>query len=139
MNIRTVVVLLAVGLVTVAAGAAEVFKWTDENGKVHYGESVPERYQRKATRIDTESSRPTDAQREQAASRAARDKAKAQSGVRDASEPARPEASSADTGCEAQKQRYQESQECFAPFRTANGGLKADAFEHCVEVAEPQC
>jgi hypothetical protein len=41
--------------------------------------------------------------------------------------------------CEEQKRAYRESERCFAPYRTANGGIKAEAFQKCKEVKEPQC
>lgn len=43
--------------------------------------------------------------------------------------------------CETQQRLYRESQECFAPYRNATGGIKPEAFERCQEVAEPtgQC
>jgi uncharacterized protein DUF4124 len=44
-----------------------------------------------------------------------------------------------DDSCEAQKRRYQESLDCFAPYVNYNGSIKAEAFEHCVEVKQPKC
>ena len=44
-----------------------------------------------------------------------------------------------DLSCEARKRRYRESQECFAPYRTATGGIKREAFQHCIELKQPNC
>ena len=42
----TVVLTACLGLATVA-GAAEVYRWVDENGEVHYSESLPPDYKDK--------------------------------------------------------------------------------------------
>ena len=47
--------------------------------------------------------------------------------------------SQARAACEEQKRLYRESERCFAPYRTANGGIKAEAFQKCKEMKEPQC
>lgn len=39
--------------------------------------------------------------------------------------------------CEDKWMQYMKSQECFAPYRNANGSIKAEAFKHCVEVKYP--
>lgn len=40
--------------------------------------------------------------------------------------------------CQEEWRKYQESQACFAPYRLANGGIKAEAFQHCVELKQPE-
>lgn len=35
---------------------ADIMKWVDENGKTHYGDKVPEKYQTQAKPIDTKNS-----------------------------------------------------------------------------------
>ena len=105
--VSKVVVLLAFGLACVGTQASDIFKWVDEKGRVHYGESVPEQYQRSATKLVLADAMASD-------------------GLKDLS-------------CEARKRRYRESQECFAPYRTATGGIKRGAFQHCVELKQPMC
>ncbi len=39
--------------------------------------------------------------------------------------------------CEEQWKRYRASQECFAPYRLADGGIKAEAFKHCTVIKQP--
>lgn len=105
--VSKVVVLLAFGLACVGTQASDIFKWVDEKGRTHYSESVPEQYERIATKLvraDTTSS----------------------NGPKSLS-------------CEARKERYRESQECFAPYRTATGGIKREAFRHCIELKQPLC
>jgi hypothetical protein len=41
------------------------------------------------------------------------------------------------TGRSTWQRLHQESADCFGPFRTVRGGIKPEAFEHCVEVPEP--
>ena len=55
-------VWLVLGLASTSIAAADIFRWIDENGVVHYGDSVPERYRRAATTIHRPPG-PTDEQR----------------------------------------------------------------------------
>jgi hypothetical protein len=45
-------ILMAV-LVSPPAQAGDIYRWTDEQGVVNYGDSVPDRYKRIARKIDT--------------------------------------------------------------------------------------
>jgi len=144
MNYR-VVFLLVFGSMSVGTYGADIFKWVDEKGRIHYGETVPDQYKRAATRIDRDKAEPTDAQRKEAAARAAKEKTKAESmatGKKNSESPPLPATTVADDKdkrCEMEKNKYMESQACFAPYRTATGGIKAEAFQHCVEVKDPKC
>jgi hypothetical protein len=40
--------------------------------------------------------------------------------------------------CEKEWKKYRESEACFAPYRLANGGIKAEAFKHCTEIKQPK-
>lgn len=40
--------------------------------------------------------------------------------------------------CEAAWHRYAASQACFDSYRVVGGGLKAEAFEHCEQLPEPE-
>lgn len=53
--------------------------------------------------------------------------------------PAGGDAAADEERCEQELQRYRESQECFAPYRNANGSIKPEAFEHCEDLPQPQC
>jgi hypothetical protein len=131
--------------VSVAAFATDVYKWVDENGKTQYGSSVPERYKGSAKKVG-EGSAPSAAQREEAAARLAREKAAAEQMAAQRAKPnpvstipapdAKPIAAD---DCEAQKKRYRESMNCFAPYVTVNGTVKAEAYQHCVEMRQPTC
>ena len=94
---------------------AEIFKWVDENGKVHYGDRVPERYQKRADNVELEMRNPTaddvaeaEARNEairksrismESAQRSSRRKSTSRSGASDTRAPA---------------QSYRSAQACFA-------------------------
>jgi len=142
------VALLLFGLLSLATYAADVFRWVDENGKTHYGDSVPERYKQKAKKLDSEGAEVTGARRQEVEARIARDKAIAESimkareaklsGSQSSSAPS-PNIAPADgnAGCAEQLKRYQESLTCFDAYRTKDGGVRQEAFQHCTEVKQP--
>ena len=39
---------------------AEIYKWVDENGKTHFGDRVPEKYQKKAGKVEVKIHQPTE-------------------------------------------------------------------------------
>lgn len=139
---------------TVAAPvfSATIFRWVDDSGRTHVADVVPERYERRAERIDTRQwSLPAEhieaAQRELArrltqldASRQEPDRASSMpaptAGVITSSTSA-PRRTSADPDCAALRRAYAASQECFAPFQNVNGTMKPGAFETCVELPDP--
>ena len=131
-----------------ATFGADIFKWVDEKGRVQYGESVPAKYRKSATKIDPGEAQPqpTEAQRQAAAARAAKDQADAQSLTSRTENtdkpPPRSVSASTDNStalCEAERKKYRESEACFQPYRTPSGAVVPEAFQHCVEVKEPTC
>ncbi|MBX9818544.1 MAG: hypothetical protein K2X79_10980, partial [Burkholderiaceae bacterium] len=42
------------------------------------------------------------------------------------------------TDCPTWWRIYDDSNACFGPFRTVQGGLKPEAFDHCNAVASPE-
>ena len=148
--IYRILFLLAFASMTAGAYAADVYKWVDEKGRIQYGETVPAKYKSSATKVDVTTPLPTDAQRQEAMARAAKDKAAAESSAAQRakstaprSDPApRPVVASDDAKakqCEADKKKYQESEACFAPYRNAAGAISPEASQHCVQVKEPAC
>ena len=134
-----------------AAHAADIYVWTDENGKTHLADSVPAKYRKAAVRIDSSQFELTpEQQREAAAARAALEK-RADAVSAPAPGPAptvRPGAAQTSRApapigppsageCEALQREYRESLECFAPFINANGSLKPGAFAACKSVVNP--
>lgn len=48
---------LLLAALALPAYAADIYRWTDETGRVNYGNVVPDRYKRIATKIDTSGAR----------------------------------------------------------------------------------
>ena len=48
---------LLLGALALPAYAADIYRWTDDTGRVNYGNVVPERYKTYARKIDTSGSR----------------------------------------------------------------------------------
>jgi hypothetical protein len=135
---------LAVGLLACCCLAqAQVSKWVDEKGVVHYGESVPEKFKSSAKVVPLRSDAPNAADARQAQSRLEGYRATLKPGNKTAettassqiaaSTPDRPH----EPSCDERWQQYRESLECFGPYRTANGAIKAEAFDHCPDIKEP--
>ncbi len=161
MKLRALV--LACMLVAPAVQAMEIYRWVDETGRVHYSDSVPQKYKKGAAVIDTREMEISAAQRQESAERAARERAFVEEAQRRRE---RDEAlSSADArylapqapqvgdlarqlvvppnaSCATRQQLYRESQECFAPFRMVRGGLRPEAFLVCgrgIPDPAPEC
>jgi hypothetical protein len=129
------------------AAAVDMYRWVDENGKVHVSDVVPERYKKTAKRIESTQFEASDADRRAAADRAAADRARenasaAKGAAAAAAAPpplqqaARPKLPS-ETECEAAHRQYRESINCFAPFINENGKTRAEAFAKCTSVPDP--
>lgn len=160
--LRRFAVIGAVCLLTSAsadgAGAA-VYRWVDDQGKVHYAEVVPQQYLGAARRVDAAANEPSAEQRRDALARARQQKSQAAAMAAErhgspASAANAPSAASAaaasqaagkrpaqtpddQTDCKTWQRLYKESIECFGPFRTVRGATKPEAFEVCNVVAEP--
>jgi cystathionine beta-lyase/cystathionine gamma-synthase len=134
------------------AQGADIYRWVDEDGRTHLSDVVPPQYRKSARKIDPREYELNAEQVRQAQARAERDKAQAalaqqqrasaQAAAALASGPAAaasaPRATlPAATDCATLRRLYRESQECFAPYRTATGATKAEAFEKCTPVVDP--
>lgn len=136
--------------------SAQMYKWVDEQGKVHFGDSVPLKYQQQADAINSFSA-PTEEQKREARQAAERTKALSQDyDFRKQEERVRAEVHKAvgiqgdensdknkekkvpaKKGCAAKLKQFHESARCFNNFRNANGSLKAGAYEKCKDVSRP--
>ena len=155
---RFAVLLFALILVHGDA-VGEVMRWVDENGVVNYGTVVPKQYRKDARPVAVQAP-PSEAQRQEAENRQQRDRASvrrssvsqaAPSPSKAGSSPAQAAAGAAadseqaasplePTGsCRQQWREYDASYACFDPYRVKDGGIKAEAFEHCKEVKMPDC
>jgi hypothetical protein len=119
-----------------------MYRWVDENGKVHVSDLVPEKYKKTAKRIDSTQFEASDADRKAAEDRAAADLARANAGADKGAaaaamaQGAKPKPP-AETECETAHRQYKESIDCFAPFVNVNGSTRAEAFEKCTSVRDP--
>jgi hypothetical protein len=143
-------VLVALVLCCSMPHAADIYRWVDETGRTQFGDTVPERYKASARKLDNPPE-PTPKQRSDAAARVDSDKSAASRNAGGKSGPAKagvkpaPAAAPAvaaaqkapDSECARQQQLYRASQECFAPYRQANGSIKAEAYKVCTEVVDP--
>ena len=125
-----------------ASRAADVYRWVDETGKTHYGDIVPDKYKQTAKKVGVQDVETSEAQRRETADRVAREKAKLEALQREREgrpEPSAPAPAAAQAGseCEEQMKKYAASQECFAPFRLANGAINPEAFQKCQVVSQP--
>jgi len=130
------------------AHAQGIWTWTDDQGKVHYADVVPERYRSRAKPVSSDPSKPSAEEQRAALARAASDKSKSSSTIASSPAPAAAPSASAsrrrpvrvpdpNTDCETWARLYQESLECFGPFRTTRGATRPEAFEHCAPVDAP--
>ena len=146
-------------LLPAASFATLLCRWSDETGRTHISDVVPEKYRKTATCADSQAYQITPEQRQEAERRAADEKARARqqaaatpraAGSR-ASAPAtaasgpkakRPTETVDDsTDCATWWRIYDESADCFGPFRTTRGGIKPEAFDSCnvVPSTEVKC
>ena len=142
------ITLLLLGSLGAHVQAANIYRWVDEQGRIHYGDAIPMSYEAKGRSIEVKSSEVTDAQRQDAAERVAKERDTVEALAR-ARQALTSNASAKATvpigsgkandggGCEQEWRRYRESQACLAPFRTATGAIKVEAFEHCLQLKQP--
>jgi hypothetical protein len=140
--------------------AAELYRWVDEQGRVQMSDRPPPKASGPVTRHDTPKDDVAPEQRKAAQERAARDQERlkkaadergraaapqalrpssaASSGFADESDPSLPTRASAED-CRMWRQEYRRNEACFAPYRTARGGIKPEAFAACGrELVDPE-
>src|SRR5258706_13460160 len=82
--------LLAFASLSAGTYAVDVYKWVDDKGQIQYGESVPAKFKKSATKVDVTIPQPTEAQRQEAAARAVKDKTAAESLPANSAKPTKP-------------------------------------------------
>ncbi len=143
-------------LLSSCAGATSICQWVDSAGRTQLAEVVPEKYRKVAVCTDSQRYELTPEQRLAAQQRGADERAQAR---REAARPPADGASSARsperaasqpsakrpsgvvteaTDCTTWWRIYDESVECFGPYRTAHGTTKAEAFDRCNVIASPE-
>ncbi len=148
-------VVLQLALLSQTADAAPLCRWVDENGRTQISDVVPGKYAKVAVCTDSRKYELSAQEQRDAERRAFADRAKpvgdATNAPKQAASSPRPpvvaasqprpkrpsEAVTSTTDCNTSWRIYEESVECFGPFRNALGGIKPEAFDVCNEVASP--
>lgn len=138
------------------AGATSICRWVNQSGRIQIAEVVPERYRKVAVCTDSQKYELSAEQRRASEQRVADDRARAPEAAAkplsdrasSAPRPARAASQSgakrptevvtADTDCTTWWRIYDESVECFGPFRTTRGATKPEGFDRCNVVASPE-
>lgn len=148
--VRLGCVLLAVGLIASTNVNAQVYRWVDANGKVHFSDAEPPKGSRDVKQVDVGE---TNVVRPFQYRQTTEDAPQQQP-----TEPESGSAASEDTGkrtqrtvaedkdsCAAQKAAYEASAACFAEcgrtFRSATGSYARNNANcgHCTEAVAPNC
>lgn len=140
--------LLALALLSLPAGAKDIYRWVDENGKVHISDVVPEKYRKAAKRTSSSQFEVTPQERAAAEARAAADRERVRTSAAVAAEKANAAAAKpaaqatapkppAETACETAHRLYKESIDCFAPYINTRGATMGEAFKYCTELPDP--
>jgi hypothetical protein len=147
---------LSLVLLSASVQATSLCRWVDQSGRTQIAEVVPEKYRKVAVCTDSQKYELSAEQRRAAEQRVADDKERARMAAANppsdrasnargpaqaASKPGakRPtEVVTADTDCTTWWRIYDESVECFGPFRTTRGATKAEGFDRCKVVASPE-
>ena len=158
MQIRFAVPLAAMvlALQSPPTGATPICRWVDEKGRTQIAEVVPEKYRQVASCTDSQKYELSTEQRRAAEQRLTEDRERARKGAvkppgeRGSSAPRPPSAASQpgvkrptevvtdSTNCETWWRIYDESVECFGPYRTTRGATKVEAFDACNVVPSPE-
>ncbi len=156
MKTRMSFAAVALLILSASAGATSICRWVNESGRTQIAEVVPEKYRKVAICTDSEQYELSTEQRRAAGQRVADDRARAREAAakppsdrassargpaRAASKPGakRPtEVVTADTDCATWWRIYDESVECFGPYRTTRGATKPEGFDRCNVVTSPE-
>jgi predicted CopG family antitoxin len=124
------------------------YKWIEENGRVNFGDLIPEKYKNKSKKIDILNSRSSTNQTESITkNREERtSESKVEAGGIDEVEsnlsknnPSN-ELAVDHADCDKQWKQYKASQTCFGKYSLVNGHLKAEeALKNCTDIKQPDC
>lgn len=147
--IKRPAILLCLGSLCCSSYAGDIYRWVDDQGRTHLSDIVPEKYKKSAKRIDSRQFEVSDEQRQEAEARAAQERSRADQ-MTEGRSTGRTESTgttvvrgtgragtNAGNDCAAQFRMYRESLECFAPYVTVTGAVKAEAFVFCTPVPDP--
>ena len=143
-HLRLLACVLAAAVFPATVGSAELYRWVDAQGTPHVADRPPPNPPANMTRETLPAPASTPRQPAQAQERAQgkQERGRVPEGERgkDAAQRAAAPASApaARQDCKARWDAYQRSQACFAPYRTADAGMKPEAFAACgPDLADP--
>lgn len=135
--------LIFTALGSASAFGADIYRWVDEKGRVHFSDTAPKHSSKPVTQIDSRQFELSPEQRRDAEARTAEAKkraAEARAAEKEEEKPAETKITAIQAikkrtaskpTCETLLQRFQQSSECYAPFFNVNGSIKPEAFETC--------
>ncbi len=134
---------LTILLAANAASSAEIYRWTDDKGEVHFGDAVPESAKASASKVDTSNATISDAERNAGEARLERERkdiARPERGAGPAAaNPAQtPPPGGRRSDCAAQWRAYNDSMACFDAYRMTSGAMRPEAFEKCESIVQPE-
>lgn len=147
-NLPTLLVASVLVLLTPLAPlahSASICRWVDDQGRTQLSDAVPDKYKQTAICTESKKDEGSTPYQQEADQRSAATPSPPTGG---AQTPERPVSSSAkrpterineDTNCATRWRIYDESVECFGPYRTTRGATKTEAFEKCIDIPEPVC
>ena len=142
-------------LLSSGAGATALCRWVDATGRTQIAEVVPEQYRKVAICTDSQRYELSPEQQQAARQQVANEKAQARGAATGpaaeaASSTRRPASGASQSGakrptevvteatdCTTWWRLYDESVECFGPYRTTRGATRVEAFDHCNVIASP--
>lgn len=147
---RKFLAAVCMSVLSLSAHAVDMYRWIDGNGKTNISDAVPEKYKKSAQRIDSRRFELSDAQQREAAARTPLTKVTPSPALQPTSGPDNrsvslggqsppPPSSNASSSadCVTLREQYRKSQDCFGPYRNANGSIKPEASTHCTVVTDP--
>jgi hypothetical protein len=143
-HLRLLACILAGAVLPGIVPAADLYRWVDDQGTPHVSDRPPPNPPANMTREALPSTRSTPQRQGEAQQRAQRgqepvrapESDRGKGAVQGGATPVSAPAGSQD--CKARWDAYQRSQACFAPYRTADAGMKPEAFAACgPDLADP--
>lgn len=134
---------LVILLITNAAVSAEIYRWTDEKGQVHFGDVVPESGKVSASRVDTSSAEVSEAERKAGEARLERERKEISrpangTGPATVSPATTTPPQSSKTDCAEKWRKFNDSIACFDAYRMTSGAMLPEAFDKCVPIKQPE-
>lgn len=154
-----VLIAVALALLSPVARSTSIFRWMDDNGRMQMSDVVPDKYKNSSTCSDSQKYELSTEQKREVEQRADEEKIRKRHEMADSTtnaasrhlgstgSAALPTAKGAkrptevitdDTDCPTRWRIYDESVECFGPYRTTRGATKPEAFDKCIDIPSPE-